>query len=376
MSLTICIRPTKTLQYLNGGGHLWVFLNWALELSLRARVIWLEDVEDGMPVHEVHERVNILKSYLRPFALDQSLALYSNTGTSLPADFRGVCLDLARAAEADLLLNFRYDTPQFVIDRFRRAALVDIDPGLLQVWVSQRLLQLGRHDLYFTIGETVGRPGAVIPDCGVTWHYTRPPVFLPAWPTTNADTGAPYTTVSQWWGEYVTIGGDSFDNSKRAAFQEYLDMPAQSAAPMELALCLGRSEAPERSALEQRGWRVRSAWDEIPTPEHYRTYVRHSRGEFSCAKPSCLRLENAWISDRTLCYLASGKPAVVQYTGRSEFLPDTGGLFRFRGPVEAAQALAAVEADYEQHAREARMLAEEFFDARRVVSKVLELALT
>jgi hypothetical protein len=152
-------------------------------------------------------------------------------------------------------------------------------------------------------------------------------------------------------------------------------MPALSAVPLELALCLGRSEGPERRALEQRGWGVRSAWDEIQTPEQYRTYVRRSRGEFSCAKPSCLRLQNAWISDRTLCYLASGKPAVVQYTGRSEFLPDTGGLFRFRSPAEAAHALAAVEADYQRHALEARTLAEELFDARQVVTRVLELAL-
>ena len=112
------------------------------------------------------------------------------------------------------------------------------------------------------------------------------------------------------------------------------------------------------------------------TPEDYHAYVQSSRGEFSCAKPSCIRLANAWISDRTLCYLASGKPAVVQHTGDSSFLPQAEGLFRFRDPDEAVRALAAVEEDYERQCRLARAFAEEHFDGRRVVERVLERALT
>ena len=87
-------------------------------------------------------------------------------------------------------------------------------------------------------------------------------------------------------------------------------------------------------------------------------------------------MRNAWISDRTLCYLASGKPAVVQHTGPSRFLPDAAGLFRFHTPEEAAHCLESAAADYERHCRFARTLAEEHFDARRVVHRVLELALT
>jgi hypothetical protein len=89
-------------------------------------------------------------------------------------------------------------------------------------------------------------------------------------------------------------------------------------------------------------------------------------------KPSCVRLQNAWISDRTLCYLASGKPAVVQHTGPSRFLPDAAGLFRFRNLDEAVRDLDIVAADYDQQCRLARALAEEHFDARKVVQRVLE----
>jgi hypothetical protein len=86
-------------------------------------------------------------------------------------------------------------------------------------------------------------------------------------------------------------------------------------------------------------------------------------------------LQNAWISDRTLCYLASGKPAVVQHTGASRFLPDAEGLFRFRSLEEAARALSTAESDYERYGRLARALAEEYFDAHKVVGRVLERAL-
>ncbi len=88
-----------------------------------------------------------------------------------------------------------------------------------------------------------------------------------------------------------------------------------------------------------------------------------------------LLLETAWVSDRTLCYLASGKPAIVQHTGSSRFLPDADGLFRFRNAEGAARYLNEAKRDYDRHCRAARRLAEEQFDANRVVAKVLERAL-
>ena len=132
----------------------------------------------------------------------------------------------------------------------------------------------------------------------------------------------------------------------------------------------------EWAALRGKGWRTRHAWDVASTPWDYQQYIQESLGEFSCTKPSCLRLRNAWISDRTLCYLASGKPAIVQHTGASRFLPDASGLFRFRTMEEAAGCLEAAMADYERHGRLARALVKEYFDAPKVVGRVLERTLT
>jgi hypothetical protein len=201
-----------------------------------------------------------------------------------------------------------------------------------------------------------------------------PPVFLPEWPETRAAAGAPYTTVTHWWGGTFAFHGVTFSNEKRLAFLEYQQLPSLTNAKLELAVCLGEHLSELQGQLEPSGWTIREAWGISASPQDYRAYIQRSRGEFSCAKPYCAQFANAWISDRTICYLASGKPAVVQHTGASRFLPDDAGLLRFRSVDEAARALTAAEDDYERHCRLARALAVEHFDARRVVARVLERA--
>ena len=190
--------------------------------------------------------------------------------------------------------------------------------------------------------------------------------------------GAPFTTVSQWQGgDWMVYGDESYSNQKRDGFLPYLDLPRMTRPPLELALGLapGPSDEAEKQGLIDRGWRVRRAEEVTGTPWEYQKYIQSSAGEFSCCKPSCIRLQNAWISDRTICYLASGHPAVVQHTGPSRFLPDAAGLFRFRTLEEAAQMLNQVSADYSRQSANARALAEEFFDAAKVARRLLEIAL-
>ena len=391
MSLTVCVAPANTVAYPNGGGHLWVYLHWALALkALGCRVIWLEglDVDDNdtSPAGRRRRRggaasdcVAALKTRLAPYGLADALTLYAINGATVPDDVAQGCPDLDAAAGADVLLNLWHSAPPRVVERFRRSAFIDTDPGLLQIWMTTGAVQLARHDLYFTIGETVGTPAARFPDGGRTWVHTVPPVYLPEWPCVPEALGGaappPYTTVAHWWGGTFEFNGITFSNEKRASFLEYQDLPQRTPVSLELAVCLAEFHEEYRRLLEPKGWRLREAWDVTATPDAYRTYVQRSRGEFSCAKPAYISLETAWVSDRTLCYLASGKPAVVQYTGASRFLPDAQGLFRFRNMDEAVRALATAEADYERHGRAARALVEEHFDARRVVASVLERAL-
>jgi hypothetical protein len=377
MTAVVCLGA-GALDYPEGkgGGHTWVYLNWALGLrSLGCRVIWLESVPPRKSVDVARERLTILRRFLEAYGFEE-IALASSNGEPLgprPADECLSCADAA--AEADLLVDLGHNRSPTEVKRFSRTAFVDIDPGLLQLWMEGGETSGAYYDLYFTIGETVGTERARFPACGHTWIYTPPPVFLDEWTVAPSAPGAAYTTVTHLYAGPVEIDGQEFDNDKRTAFLEYLELPSRTSQRLELALCLGTDDAKDRPLFERAGWRVRDAWDVTATPQDYAAYIRGSRGEFSCAKPSCFLLQNAWISDRTLCYLASGKPAVVQHTGPSTLLPDAEGLFRFRTVDEAAAMLEAAESDYERHARAARTLTEQHFDARTVVARVLEQAL-
>jgi glycosyltransferase involved in cell wall biosynthesis len=126
--------------------------------------------------------------------------------------------------------------------------------------------------------------------------------------------------------------------------------------------------------MQAQGWKIRLASDVASRPDDYRSYVQNSRGEFSCAKPSCMKFQNAWVSDRSLCYLASGKPVIVQNTGPSEFLPDAEGMFRFNTVDDALSAIDTMNSDYKRHCSAARELAATYFDAEKVLASVLDLA--
>lgn len=349
----------------------WIFLNWALGFqTLGCRVIWLEEVSKKVPVERLEQLVAILRLNLEHYGLTQALALYSRDG-AIPAALVRECLTLEDAVHADLLFNILYSTPPEVVRLFRRSALLDIDPGLLQTWVHLGQIRIDHHDRYFTIGETVGRPGAAFPSLGLEWHYTPPAVSLEAWPVAPLFPDAAFTTVMHWHAG-AWIEGDSRPNDKREGFLPYIDLPRLFPGRFELGLYPDIEK--DRDLLLSRGWGIANTLEVAATPWDYQNYIRRSRGEFSCAKPTYVEMQTAWISDRTICYLASGKPTVVQDTGPSRFLSADEGLLRFSNVAEAIRCLERVAADYERHSAAARRLAEDYFDARKNAERVLERA--
>ena len=378
---TVCLSST-CLGCLELGGHVWVYLNWARGLVRSGcKVVLLDVVLSGIEPHELLEKIQLLKKVLKAARVPAQLCLALSPPEKrqfepVASELQQETISLTKAAEiSDILINSLYALPAEFVHPFRRAALLDIDPGLLQIWLHEGQLDVAPHDIYFTIGETVGQPGSLFPDCGFQWIHTPPPVDLESWPVVRAEIGAPYTTITNWWGDWVQQGDEMFNNQKRSSFLEFLDLPKHVGAPLELAIQNGPGMDIDRLAFETVGWRIRNSEEVSNSPDAYRNYIQNSRGEFSCAKPSCMKFQNAWISDRTLCYLASGKPAVVQHTGESHFLPNSQGLFRFRTQDEARRAINKIEADYDTHSRYARALAEEYFDAERVVAHVLERGL-
>jgi hypothetical protein len=381
---TVVISPFAVAGFPEGGGHLWVYLQYVLGLQqMGCEVYWLEAFHSkGRPEQEA-AALSRFQAELRQYGLDRRVILYitqsKRASPEAPRDYFNMSRDEAEEifARADLLLNFHYAISPALLAQFRRTALVDIDPGLLQFWIGQGQLQVPPHDLYFTTGETVGTPAARFPDCGWQWAHIRPPVSLDRWPLVSDPSARTFTTVSNWSAKnWIVDGNDVYENTKRAAFLEFADLPSRTRQQLELALCLRtEDDAEDARDLERRGWRIRPSGEVVSTPEQYQRYIQGSRGEFSCAKRSCMKFQNAWVSDRTLCYLASGKPVVVQNTGPSSVLPNGEGMFRFDTLQQAADALAAINADYEHHCRAARALAETFFDAKLVAANILDYAL-
>jgi len=382
---TIVISPFNVVNFPEGGGHFWVYMQYVQGLQqMGCEVYWLERFRGSGDPEADWARLSPFFSRMRRFGLDGKTILYcsreEDNCPAMPWHYFGISPSEAEAIfeRADLLLNFHYAIAPGLLKLFRRTALVDIDPGLLQFWMSRGQLTVPPHDVYFTTGETVGTEGARFPDCGLEWVHIRPPVCLEQWPYRFDSPAEAFTTVSNWDADdWIVDEQEVYENTKRVAFLEFADLPALTTQPLELALFLRTErDAEERRDLERRGWRIRHSREVAATPEMYQAYVQHSRGEFSCAKPSYIKLRTAWVSDRTVCYLASGKPAVVRHTGPSSFLPNGEGMFRFSTAEQAAEALAAINADYEKHCRAARQLAETFFDAKRVVGKILNQSLS
>lgn len=369
--MRVVVSPHNVVNYPSGGGHFWVYMQYVDGLRrIGCDVWWLEEFKPSGDATEDACRVTALTERLRRFGVEDRLVLYTEQ-----QEF--VNCSRARAGEifrdTDLLLNFHQRMHEGMLGRFRRTALVDIDPGLLQYWISTGILEVGRHDLYFTTGETVGKPDAKFSDCGLQWIQIRPPISLDLWPRAPHPSDGAFTTVSNWWGdEWVVDDNGIHDNNKRTSFLEYAELPSRTRATLELALMLDLQgqDQKDREFLLGKGWRVRYSHDVSGSPMDYQEYIRGSRGEFSCAKWSCMKFQNAWISDRTLCYLATGRPAVVQDTGPSDILPRDCGLFRFSTLDEAAAGLEEVVSRYDVHSAAAREVAE-LFDARRAAEAIV-----
>ncbi len=278
----------------------------------------------------------------------------------------------ARGASADVVLNVMGFLAADEHERGARRVFVDIDPGYPQMWRELGLADmLAGHDRFVTIGENIGRPGCSIPDCGIDWVTTPPPVALDQWPATAP--GDTFTTVATWRNPYgtVTYGGVTY-GSRVHEFRRFIELPRLVDARFELALDIDARESRDLRELERNGWRLVDPHTAAGTPTAYRRYIQRSRAEFCVAQHMYVATRSGWLSDRSLCYLASGRPVLAQDTGFSDNYPVGEGLIAFSTLEEAAAGVEEIQRNYERHSAAARALAEEHFDARRVLGRLLD----
>ncbi|HEV2754762.1 MAG TPA: glycosyltransferase family 1 protein [Actinomycetota bacterium] len=258
----------------------------------------------------------------------------------------------------------------------RRKVLIDTDPGWNHFVIFPRLdaraAAGGRgfreHDFFFTYAERIGRPGCELPELGIAWHPTRPPVVSGCW--APEPPGQKWTTVMSWdnYRKPVEHGGRSY-GSKGPEFERIERLP--ELVDVELELATGGVRPPV-DRWRSLGWTLVDSQEVSLTPDVYRSYVQSSRGEFSVAKNIYAATGSGWFSCRSACYLAAGRPVVLQDTGFSESIPAGKGVLAFRTLDEAVRAIEAVEADYDAHSDAAREVALQHLDSDVVLSDMLE----
>ena len=358
------------------GGVTWCSLMYLLGLrALGHEVFYIEDTGECVydPTRNTRATdpsfgTSYIRDALAPFGLGDRWTLVNYDGT-----YHGRSADQVRryCADADLFLNLSGGS-WFWREEYARIphkAFIDSDPAFTQLAIAKGepwYVEFFRaFDHLFTFGANVGTPASPIPVGRFTWHKTWQPVTLGDWraEVTPRDR---FTTVMTWQIESFTDVGCNKDQE----FLKYLDLPSRTSQPFELAV-----NGP-RALLREHGWNAVDGMSVSRTPWDYRDFIHRSKAEFGVAKHTYVVTHSGWFSDRTECYLASGRPALVQDTGWTAHLPCGDGLLAFSNLDEAITGIDRINSDYRRHARRAEEIAREHFDANVVLPKLLETACT
>ncbi len=364
------------------GGMTWHHLQYVLGLArLGHDVYYLEDTGTGAADPRKPRptpgggRAKYLSRVMARFGLGDRWGYRSRGG-----EWAGLSEQRRRAAiaSADLLLNVSglLGRP----DSYRgipRLAFIDTDPIYNQMklaWDDPVFRSaVDAHDVHFSFGELLADTTFT---SGHDWLPTRQPMVLSEWspPSSPRDV---FTTIMSWRIRNATrVHGGVEYGEKDVELLRFMDLPERVApAKLELALNRGKGPPPPYEALSSKGWRVVDPYDACHDLDSYRAYIQSSMGEWSVAKNGYVRARPGWFSERTACYLAAGRPAVVQDTGFSSVLPVGEGLLAFRTVEEAADAVREVVAHYGRHSQAARAIAGDYFDSDKVLTSLVERAL-
>ena len=363
------------------GGHTWVFLQYLLGFRrLGFDVLFVDRLEPGMCIDasgapasfRSSENLRYLDRVMERFGLAGRWSLLFDGGREVAGLERQQVVEAA--GRSALLLNVMgYLEDEEVLAAAPLRAFLDIDPGFGQMWVELGLARLfDGHHRHVTVGGRVGEPDCQIPTCGLDWIRTLPPVELSEWPAGNGG-GDRFTSVATWRGAFGPIEYQGQTYGLRVhEFRRFADLPARTSARFEVALDIDDADAPDRERLEQGGWVLADPREAAGDPWRYRAYVQGSAAEVTIAKNLYVDTRSGWFSDRSACYLASGRPVLAQDTGLEGIVPYGEGLLVFSTPEEAVAGVEEISGDLERHGRAAREIAEEHLAAQRVLPRLLE----
>jgi hypothetical protein len=356
------------------GGVTWCSLMYLLGLrALGHEVFYIEDTGECVydPVQNTRALeptygTTYINDALAPFGLADRWSFVNYDGS-----YHGQSAERVRdyAAGTDLFINLSggawFWRDEYA--RIPRKVFVDSDPAFTQLAIAKAepwyVEFFKRFDHLFTFGANIGTPASPVPVGDFTWHKTWQPVAMDEWQPV-ASRRDRFTTVMTWQIESFTdVGGN-----KDQEFVKFIDLPSRTLQQFELAI-----NGPQK-LLREHGWETVDAMRVSRTPWEYRDFIQASKAEFGVAKHTYVANRSGWFSDRTECYLAAGRPALVQDTGWTAHLPCGEGLLAFSTVDEAVSGVDRINSDYARHARRAQEIAREHFDARRVLSKLLDAA--
>lgn len=352
-------------QRLGYGGHAWVFLQYLLGFKrLGWEVLFLDELPGDADPALVRSFAALMERH--GFGAEFSL----RHGDLTHGVARGVVL--ARVKAADVFLNVMgYLRDAEILAAARRRTFLDIDPGFGQMWreLGQADIFAG-HEQFVTVGLNYGAPDCTAPACGLRWIASPPPVVLAEWPAQPTPAKQVFTSIASWRGPFgpIEFRGRSY-GLRVHEFRKFFALPAQTAADFSLALDIHEADTPDLAALRDHGWRIVDPAQVAGDTERYRAFVRASAAEFMVAKTLYVETHGGWFSDRSACYLASGRPVLAQRTGWP--LPEGRGLLGFSTLAEAVAAVKEINANYREHCRAAREIAEEYFDSDKVLVGLL-----
>lgn len=353
-------------------GHAWQFLQYLLGFRRLGYEVLLLDRLAGS---ESSQRAGAtwLAGVMREAGLREAWSLDLGGGSHAGVPRRDA---LRFLASADFVLNVMgFLTDPELLAAARRRVFLDTDPGFPQMWRELGLADVfAGHDVHVTIGERIGEPDCAVPDAGIRWLTTPQPVVLDEWPRWPSGDGSRFTSVASWRGAYGPIDYAGHTYGLRVhQFRRFADVPRRAGGEFELALDIHLADAADAERLRGGGWKLVKPAAVASTVGGYRRYLQGSDAELMVAKGMYVDSRSGWISERSLCYLASGRPVLAQDTGFTDLYRVGEGLLAFSTVEQALAGIEAIRADPVRHGAAARAIAEEHFGSDRVLGRLIEL---
>ena len=367
--MTVAVVAGALANKAGNAGAAWTRMSWLVGLrEMGFDVHFVEELAPGLD----EEAEQWFRSVTGEFGVAAHSTLLRPDGSTAAGLDPGDLEDLA--ADATLLVNIsgHLQRPRLT-GGIRTRVYVDLDPGYTQTWAHDGLVDLGDHDHWYSVGELVGTPWCLLPTAGRRWRPIRQPVVLDAWPVQPPPRHERFTTVAAWRGPFGTVECDGRPAAGKVhEFRRFAGLPGAAAGAFEMALEIDDADGSDRALLEEHGWQVVDPVAVAGDPDAFRRYVQGSAAEASVAQGVYVHANTGWFGDRTVRYLTSGRPALIQDTGCSRTLPVGEGIVTFTDLDSAAAGARSILEDHPRHAVAARRLAEELFASEVVLGRLCE----